>query len=128
MRLEDLVGSGHADVPAGEGPSDVFGGGPVADLAGRGGFRVRRRLRGEGAVAEFVAGVGGLVATLPVIFLGEAGFGEAHELVEDGEFKLELDGVDHGFDGCFADVVICEFQSDEDNVHADAYAVDQQEL
>ena len=124
--FEDLVGPGDADAAtAGEGAAEALGGGPVADLARRRGFGVRVGLGGEGAVAEFVAA---LLAALPVVFFREAGFGEAHELVEDGEFELELDGVDHGFDGGFADVVIGELQPDEDDVHTDADAVDQEEL
>ena len=126
MRLEDLIRPGHADVPAGEGTSDTFGGGPVAGFARRSGFGIRCRLRGESAVAELVAG--GLFAALPLVFLRETGLGEAHELVQHGEFKLELDGVDHGFDRRFADIIVGEFKADEDDVHADTDAVDQEQL
>ena len=66
--------------------------------------------------------------TAGVIFLGEAGFCQAHQLIEDCEFKFELDGVDHGFDGRFADVVVGEFERYEDDVHADTNAIDRQEL
>ena len=71
---------------------------------------------------------GGVFAAAPLVFLGEAGLGEAHELIEDCEFEFQFDGVDHGFDGGFADVIVCEFQADEDDVHADAYAIDEEEL
>ena len=128
MRLEDLIRSGHAGMPAGEGPSDAFGRGPGAHLTGRTCFGIRRRLRGQGAVAEFMAGAASVFATLPMVFFGESGFGEAHELIEDGELKLQLDGVDHGFDRCFAHVIVGEFQANEDDVHADADAVDQEKL
>lgn len=107
MRFEDLVGPGDADAPAGEGTSEASGGGPVADFTWRSCFGVDCRLRGEGAVAELVTG--GLLAILQLVLFGETGLGEAHQLIEHGEFELELDGVDHGFDGRFADVVVCEF-------------------
>ncbi len=122
MRLEDLIGPSHADASAGEGPSQPFGGGPVADFTGWTCFGIRYRLRGESAVTEFVAG--GLFAALPLVLFRESGLGKAHELIEHGEFELELDGVDHRFDRRFADIVIREFQADEDDVHADTDAID----
>ncbi len=125
--LEDLlrVGDGHAG--AGEGaPEALGGGGPGAGFAVRGGDGLGVLLRGEGAVAQFVAVL--LLAAAVLVFLREAGLGEAHQLVEDGEFELELDGVNHRFDGGFVDVLAGEFEADEDDVHADADAVDQEEL
>lgn len=77
---------------------------------------------GEGAVAEFVRR--GLAFAAEMIFFREACFCKAHQLVEDCEFKLEFDGVDHRFDCCFADIVICEFETDKDDVHANTNAID----
>lgn len=45
-------------------------------------------------------------------------------MVENGKFEFEFDGVDHRFYGGFANVVVGEFEADEDDVHADADAVD----
>ena len=122
MRLEDLFGMGETHAGSGEGSSKAFTGrgGPGAGFALDWCFRIG--LGGEGAVAEFVAG--GVLCSSKTGFFSEAGFGEAHQLIENCEFKFELDGVDHRFYGGFPDVVVGEFQADEDDVHADTYAID----
>lgn len=126
MRSVDLIRVGHAHSIAGEGPH--FSCSPGAGFAvWDGGFDavVDFRAVGVATVAKFVAV---LSFAAPAIFLGEAGFSEAHELIEDGEFELEFDGVDHRFDGGFADILVGEFEADEDDVHADADGVDGDEL
>lgn len=106
MRFEDLIRPSHVDAPAGERTSYAFGGGPVVDFTGWSYFGIRCCLRRESTIAELVAGR--WIAALPLIFLGETSFGEAHELIENGKFELQFNGVDHGFDGRFTNVVVCE--------------------
>ena len=67
-------------------------------------------------------------ATLELILLGKASFGEAHQLIENGEFELQFDGIDHRLDGCLRHVVVGEFQADQDDVHGYADAIDNQQL
>ena len=64
----------------------------------------------------------------PSASLGEPGFRKPHELVQDSEFEFEFDGVDHWFYGRFAGVFARELEDDEDEVHADADDVDEDEL
>ena len=141
LRFEDLfavvVRHGHAVRGAGD---ETLGGGPLGGFAvgergagfgvvGQGGGAVAAELVGVVAMsAAVVVSTGAGAVAGEVVFFCETGFGEAHELVEDGEFELEFDGVDHGFYGGFADVVVGEFEADEDDVHADADAVDEEEL
>ena len=56
--------------------------------------------------------MGGSAVTHPAGAFGEAGFTETHELVKDGEFEFEFDGVDHGFDTGFGGVFCAEFKAD----------------
>lgn len=87
---------------------------------------LRVGLCGQAAVLKFVASL--YFTTAVLVFLREASLGETHQLIEDGEFEFELDGVDHGFAGGFTDVFAREFEADEDNVHTDTDAVDHDEL
>lgn len=59
---------------------------------------------------------------------GEACFTEAHELVEDGEFEFEFDGVNHWFDTGLSGVLLAEFEADQNDVHADTDQIDEYEL
>ena len=63
----------------------------------------------------------------PVLFR-EAGFSQAHQLVQNREFELQLDRVDHRLDRGLADVVVGEFETDEYNVHANTDAIDEKKL
>lgn len=56
--------------------------------------------------------MGGSAVTHPAGAFGEAGFTETHELVEDGEFEFEFDGVNHGFDTGFGGIFGAEFEAD----------------
>lgn len=46
------------------------------------------------------------------------------QLAQDGEFKLELDAVDQGFECGLEGVQICVLQADEGEVHDDDDGVD----
>lgn len=131
LRFEDVgVGFGGGQIAAvGDGATHCAGanGGPVPDCAaGRGRFGVGGAA--EGAIFEFVALMGVAAGAHPAGAFGEAGFTEAHELVEDGEFEFEFDGVDHGFDAGLGGVFFAEFEADENDVHADTDQIDQDEL
>ena len=58
----------------------------------------------------------------------ESSLNEANQLIEDGEFELELDGVKHGFDGRLINISIGVFQTDQDDVHANTYRIDENQL
>lgn len=64
----------------------------------------------------------------PAVALGEAGAGETLELIENFEFEFEFDGVDEGFEGGFADVILGKFETDEDEIHAETDGVDDDQL
>ena len=49
----------------------------------------------------------------------DSGVGEGHELVQDGELKLQLDAVDHRLQGGFDLVDIRVLHGKEANVHPD---------
>ena len=110
---------------AGEGSANGAGGCPGTWFA-RGRCVCLRVILVDGAggarMLELVAAA--VVLTLEMIFLGEAGLGEAHQLVEDSEFKLQLDAVYHGLHGRFTHVIVGELQAYQDNVHANTDAVD----
>ena len=76
-----------------------------------------------------VAGCFGTGGALPgAALLRHARVRQAHELVEHGELELQLDGVQHGLEGRFADVVVRVFEPHQDGVHGEADAVDDDEL
>lgn len=52
----------------------------------------------------------------------------AQKLIENGEFKFQLDCVDHGFGWGFADIIIRVFQTNQHQVHAHAADIDEDEL
>lgn len=60
--------------------------------------------------------------------LRQAGASKVHELIEHGEFELELNGVKHRLHRCFADVFVGVLEPDEDDVHAQTDGVDDDEL
>ena len=126
MCLEDLFGVSEAHASPREGSSKTLtsGCGPCTYFALCRHFRID--FSGQGSIPEFVTCA--LLLAPELILLGETGFGQAHQLIQDCEFKFQLDCIDHGFNCGFADVIIREFETNEDNIHTDAYAIDCQKL
>ena len=114
------------DVDAGR-AEELFGVGVHGWGGGNGGFA-----QGFGDGFEEFGGavvlLTGFLEGVAAFVFREGGFGKADELVVDGEFEFEFDGVDEGFHARFGDVVVAEFEPDEDHVHADAEEVDGEQL
>ncbi len=67
-------------------------------------------------------------AQTPAMTLRKPGCGHAHQLVQNGEFELQFDCIDHRFYRSLAYVLVGIFQTDQGDVHPYAAEIDEDEL
>lgn len=90
---------------------------PVADVLGR-----------LGATSRCIGSLFCAILDVKILVIVDGGIGQSHELVQYGEFKLQLDTVDHSFE-CRLDIVqIRVFNGEKANIHENDDQIDPDEL